>query len=199
MTHRAAPDSTVTANVKTPVLPKALHCATSIRVDRSQIFEAFEKATDKQIEAIDLAADGLTSKQIALALGVVPRTIDQRVDALRIKLDGIPRNDLVRHYRTWKSVCGRTTYDPIPLTDPARFSSQARPQPETPLLFEDALTFDERSPWDRKASWLRPEIEPSNLGSGSRLLFIAVGAVLILVGVVLTAAFSNALTDLLSR
>lgn len=160
-------------------------------------FSVFEKATEKQLEALRLAADGLTSKQIAKQLQVAPRTIDQRIDSVRGKLGGMPRNDLVRYFRAWQKVCGLTTYDPIPLTLPSGNAPNNSSQHDPELIFEDALSFDERAPWDRGRRWLRPEIEPSDLGAGSRLLIIIAGAVLILVGVVLTAAFSNALIELL--
>lgn len=163
-----------------------------------EVKEAFEAATEKQIEAINLAAEGFTSKQIAIQLGVAPRTVDQRIDAVRAKAGGIPRGDLVRHFRAWKDTCDRTTYDPFPVADPSHFKAKPEVQPEPLLRFNDALTFDERAAWDRKADRLLPEIEPSDLGTESRLLFIAGGAVLILAGVVLTAAFSNALVELLS-
>lgn len=168
-------------------------------MSEQETFDTFNNATPKQIEAITLAAEGLTSKQIALELGVAPRTIDQRIDALRFKLGGITRNDLVRHYRAWRAICDRATYDPFPLTGQIPDPPQMSPQPEAPFLFEDALTFDGRTDWDRKANWLQPGIKPSDLGPGTRLLFIMAGSVLILAGVVLTAAFSNSLADLMSR
>lgn len=165
--------------------------------DQISQYSVFENATEKQLEALSLAAEGLTSKQIAKQLQVAPRTIDQRIDSLRSKLDGLPRNDLVRHFRAWKTVYGLTTYDPILLTPPADNAARKPSQHDSELIFEDALSFDERAPWDRERKWLRPEIKPSDLGAGSRLLIIIAGAVLILVGVVLTAAFSNALIELL--
>ena len=168
-------------------------------MESSRIFPVFENATDKQLEALELAVEGLTSKQIAQRLDVAPRSVDQRIDNLRAKLDNIPRNDLVRHFRHWKGICGLTTYDPTPITQSNRDNASPSPQPEPQLVFEDSLTFDGRAPWDRERRWVRPEIKPSELGAGYRLLFIVAGAVLILSGVVLTAAFSNALIELLDR
>lgn len=164
---------------------------------KDRAFAAFGHATEKQLEAIDLAAEGLISKQIARQLGVTPRSIDQRIDALRQKAGNMARTDLVRHYRAWMSTRERIPCDPIPVTQAATTTPQESLQPVTDFVFEDSLTFDERAPWDRERSWLRPEIKPSDLGIGQRLLFITAGAVLILIGVVLTAAFSNALIELL--
>ena len=66
----------------------------------------FSSLTEKQHEALALACQHLTSKQIAQELGVAPVTIDKRIDAVRaalvqstIKLRTIPV-DVVRPWLT---------------------------------------------------------------------------------------------------
>ncbi len=67
-------------------------------MDRHDIHSVFDALTEKQDEALRLACQHLTSKQIAQELNVAPVTIDKRIDAVRVKLGHMPRTDVLRHY-----------------------------------------------------------------------------------------------------
>ena len=158
----------------------------------------FDGLTEKQFEALDLAASGFTSKEIARKLDISPHSVDKRIDAVRAQLDSIPRNSLVREFRRWNSGCQSTTGDPSPLTDEPFFDPEGGKQPagET-LVFGDALTFGTQTDWERQSRWLRPGISPSDLGVGWRLLLVLAAAFLAAAAFVLVAAAGNVLVDML--
>lgn len=163
-------------------------------MDESFIDAVLASLTDKQDEALRLACQHLTSKQIAQKLGVAPVTIDKRIDAVRARLNYMPRIDVLRHYRAWSDRYGRTIDAPIILTDSPPVAPSTASQPtERSYLFQDALTFDARAPWDRASSRLRLGIRPSDLGVGGKVLFMLAGAAAIMVVAVLSMAFANAL------
>ena len=68
----------------------------------AQTHKVFESLTEKQREALDLACTHYTSKQIARRLKIAPATADKRIDAVRAKLEYLPRADLLRQYAEWK-------------------------------------------------------------------------------------------------
>ena len=157
-----------------------------------------DELTEKQVVVLDLAAHGFTSKEIARQLDLAPRTVDQRVDAVRNRLGGISRADLVRRYRSSRAICDPTTYDGITIADaPLSGASEARQLENDVLLFEDSLTFDARAPWQREGYRLPPGFSPSDLGTGGKLLFMLAGAALIMAVAVLSVAFSHGLQTLL--
>lgn len=167
-------------------------------MNESHVTQVFEAATDKQLGTLELAADGLTSKQIAIELEVAPRTVDQRIDALRAQLDGMPRSDLVRYYRRWKDVCGRTTCDPFSMSSGTFSSKSPSQQKEAELVFRDAMTLDGRASWDRPGDWMRPGIEPSSLGPLTKVLAVFVGAFALLMGFALIVATAEGINSLAS-
>jgi DNA-binding CsgD family transcriptional regulator len=153
-----------------------------------------DELTEKQVVVLDLVAHGFTSKEIARQLDLAPRTVDQRVDAVRNRLGGISRADVVRRYRSARSICDPTTYDGITIADTSPYgASESRQLENDVLLFEDSLTFDARVPWQRESYRLPPGFSPSDLGTGGKLLFILAGAALIMMVAVLSVAFSNGL------
>lgn len=165
---------------------------------RGSIDTIFSNLTDKQREALDLAAMGLTSKEIARKLKISPHSVDKRIDAVRAQLDATPRNRLVREFRHWQASGESITGDPSPLTPPPAIETQksSQPQGET-LLFRDVLTFDGAGEWESEPSRLRRGLEPSDLSVGGRLLCVLAGAILIAAAFVLVAASGNVLVDLL--
>lgn len=161
--------------------------------------QVFGELTEKQREALGLAANGLTSKEIARELGISPHSVDKRIDTVRAQLDSIPRHRLVREYRRWDTGCESITGDPIPLTGDRDFTADLSSQPEgDTLLFNDALTFDGPLEWEREPAWLHRGVKPSDLGAGGRLMLVVAGAFLFAAAFVLVAASGNVLVDLLS-
>lgn len=163
-------------------------------MDERAIDAVFASLTDKQEEALRLACQHLTSKQIAQELGVAPVTIDKRIDAVRSKLSYMTRVEVLRHYRAWSERYDRTIDAPVVLSDPTALNASSVSQPtERPYVFEDSLVIDARAPWDRRAGGLRLGIRPSDLGVGGKLLFMLAGAAAIMIVAVLSMAFANAL------
>lgn len=158
----------------------------------------FENLTAKQHEALNLASQGLTSKEIARLLKISHHSVDKRIDAVRLQLDGVPRNTLVRLFREWESGCHSITGDQSPLTKTIESTQRMDPllTGET-LEFSDVAIFDARADWAHGARWEWPGIEPSDLSKGWRLLLIIIGAFFIAAAFVLVAAGANVLIDLL--
>lgn len=166
-------------------------------MDESQLRETFENATEKQVEVLGLAAEGLTSKQIAIELDIAPRSVDQRIDNLRSKMGGVPRGDLVRSYRHWMRICGRTTYDPITLTSNHRFGAEETTPKDTVLVFNDAVAIDDRSIWDHSGRPRWPGLEPSDLSPLAKLVAVFAVALALLIGFSLIIATAQGVTQLL--
>ena len=164
---------------------------------KTPVSVVFESLTEKQEEALRLASQHLTSKQIAKELGVAPITIYKRIDAVRAKLDQMPRIEVLRHYRAWCEGYGQTIDDPALLTELPTNRAWNAARPERHYRFEDSFEIDERMPWEGVSSWLRPGIKPSDLGVGGKLLFMMIGAIAILIVAVLSMAFANALMDMI--
>lgn len=168
-------------------------------MSRSSSSSIFESLTDKQREALSLASDGLTSKEIARELGISPHSVDKRIDTIRAQMGYLPRSRLVREFRTWETRCQSVTGHSSPLTPFAANSSKTMSQPvgET-LLFSDAVLFNGHAEWKREQTWLRPGIKPSELSIGWRLLFISVASFAVAAAFILTAASVDVLIDLLN-
>lgn len=171
--------------------------------DASRVFDSL---TVKQHEALSLASSHLTSKQIAMAVGVAPVTIDKRIEAVRARLEHISRADLLRLYRQWLAVnvaadpYDQAIDDPIILGDQLSGMPSPQVQPaEHALIFEDSILLDARASWERDPVWLRPEMRLSNLGVSGKLAVMLVGAVAIMMVAVLCMAFVDALMSILER
>lgn len=157
-------------------------------------FRVFDSLTGKQHETLRLAASHLTSKQIAKELGVAPITIDKRIEGVRARLSGIARPDLLRLYTKWLATYDQAIDDPSILGQCSENGAESWSQPADPVLnFADSLTFDERAGWERDQVWLRPGLNPSDLGVSGKLLVILGGAVAIMMVAVLSVAFADAL------
>lgn len=165
--------------------------------DASQVFDSLSA---KQHATLTLAARHLTSKQIAIQLGVAPITIDKRIDVVRSKLDAIPRADLLRLYGDWRTAYSQTIHDPTILPEEGTIMEGSAAQSEGfAFTFEDSLRLDDRSFWDRDPRWLQTGWKPSDLGVGGKLLVMLAGAVAIMVVAVLSVAFANALMTMITR
>jgi DNA-binding CsgD family transcriptional regulator len=158
----------------------------------------FEALTEKQHEALVLACAHLTSKQIAIKLGVAPVTIDKRIDGVRAKLGSLSRVELLHLYQRWQDGYDRIIPDPIILPRHSQIAAQDEPQVAEHIYhFEDSVTFDARTSWDRSFGLLRPGIRPSDLGVSGKLLAMLAGSVAILMAVVLSLAVVTSLETML--
>lgn len=163
-------------------------------------FAVFDSLTDKQHQTLSLAAKHLTSKQIANELNLAPVTIDKRIEGVRARLGAIPRTDLLRLYGRWCDTYDQTINDPVILGDQHKEAASIAEQLfEEPLSFHDSIVFDARASWDRSPEWLRPGVNPSDLGIAGKLLVMLVGAAAILVVAVLSMAFAEGLMSMVTR
>ena len=55
--------------------------------------------TEKQRQVIAYVADGLTSKEIARILRITESAVNQRIETVRARLDGLSRHEIGRLYR----------------------------------------------------------------------------------------------------
>ena len=163
-------------------------------------FPFFDSLTEKQHATLLLASRHMTSKQIAIELGVAPVTIDKRIEAIRSRLDAIPRPDLLRLYGQWHGEYDHTIDHRTILAHTTADEGCSAQQPqEFAFTFEDSLHFDARAPWERNLEWLRPGLSPSDLGMMGKLFVMLGGAVAIMMVAVLLVAFADALMSIIAR
>ena len=55
--------------------------------------------TEKQRQVIAFVSDGLTSKEIGRILGITESAVNQRIETVRARLDGLSRHEIARLYR----------------------------------------------------------------------------------------------------
>lgn len=77
-----------------------------------------DSLTAKQCECLELVLHHLTSKQIALELGISPHTVNQRLDSARQRLGAATRHEAAILYARLKGVPESFAYHT--LTDPVR-------------------------------------------------------------------------------
>lgn len=144
-----------------------------------------------------LACRHLTSKQIAMKLGVAPVSIDKRIDGVRSKLGNVSRVELLHLYQSWLGY-ELTIPDPIILaSDPCKPAENAEPIVDHVYRFEDSVAFDARADWDPSFDYQRPGFKPSDLGARGKLLVMVAGAVAMLMVVVLSLSVATALGTVL--
>ena len=160
--------------------------------------EVFETLTNKQLEAMVLAAQHLTSKQIARELGVSPATIDKRIEAIRARLDQMPRSEVLRQFIQWAQTSDQVIAEFFPLTGNPEVDAFPAMQPDGATFeFHDSVTLDQRASWDRQADWRPPWIELSNMGSLGRMGAMAVGSIVLVIGFILVVTSAQAIENLL--
>lgn len=168
-------------------------------MDHARSAAIFDSLTEKQHEALALAARGMTSKEIARELGISPHSVDKRIDTVRSQLGHMPRTQLARAYRHWDTGYETVTGDPFPLPPVTGDRAPRASQPEGETLpFHDSLAYGMQEDWEQEHPWLHRGVKPSDLGVGARLMLVFVGAFFIAATFVLVAASSNVLADLLS-
>jgi DNA-binding NarL/FixJ family response regulator len=74
--------------------------------------------SDRELQVIDLVADGLTNQEIAVALEISKRTVDNHISNILSKTKTDNRVALVRWALQWGKVCiDQVNCCNIPLTD----------------------------------------------------------------------------------
>jgi biotin operon repressor len=75
----------------------------------------FAALTRKQHEVLALVADNRTSKEIAAELGISESAVNQRIEAVRSRLGGLPRAKMARDYRAFAATPeGEATCKQVP-------------------------------------------------------------------------------------
>lgn len=69
-----------------------------------------DSLTPKQRHVLDAISDHKSSKEIARELGISPSTVEQRLNAVRVKLGTRDRGETVRAYRELVSTCEKFPY-----------------------------------------------------------------------------------------
>jgi DNA-binding CsgD family transcriptional regulator len=77
------------------------------------LVQTFADLTSKQHEVLALVADNRTSKEIAAELGVSESAVNQRIEGVRARLNGLPRAQMAREYRIFAA-----TFSPDPACNP---------------------------------------------------------------------------------
>lgn len=158
----------------------------------------FERLTAKQNEALSLASEGFTSKEIARKLDISPHSVDKRIDMVRSAFNGASRVQIIREYREWLG-CQSTTGGPPTLAPPPTIRSEPASQSEgQTLVFRDSLAFDEYVKPNLGTEWLRPGIKPIDVGPGKKLLLVIGGAFILAAAFLLVVAAAEALVGLLA-
>ena len=75
----------------------------------------FDRLTEKHRAVMDLVCNDFEHKEIARRLGISPRTVEQRMAAVREILGTAGRGSTVRAYRQLQRMCGQATYGSPPL------------------------------------------------------------------------------------
>lgn len=136
--------------------------------------QTFESLTEKQIETLELLADGRTGKEIAARLDVSPSAIVQRIEAVRAKFDGASRNELARMYRDYKQLtgeeaCNEFTGNSFQLPDTALDPDEEdRVHPRSDLAFADSVTTLTEAPWQKR---IEPRVVPEVLDGEGAVTF----------------------------
>lgn len=166
-----------------------------------RIEDVLRQATCKQREVLDLLADGRTSKEIALHLGISPSAVNHRIEPLRQKAGGQSRLELARRWRSLRDQdCKPITGDPIPVSEGPHFASDVDRTPGPGVFrFNDAGTFDgdviwpERR-WEGGSRWLDG---PHALWFRSAAIFLLL--IGLLAGLVLSLMAADVVTNTLAK
>ncbi|WP_369026925.1 helix-turn-helix transcriptional regulator [Qipengyuania sp. RANM35] len=157
--------------------------------------------TEKQCEAIQLVAEGYTSKEVARILSISPKMVDRRIDAVRQKLGGVSRGEAARIYRANYSEGDNSPGGAIPLTRPEGLDALDASREDAEVFsFADVgshAEFFEAAPWDYPNVSPVPKFELARFGIGARLAMMGGGALLIAVVLLVLIGVANGLNEMI--
>lgn len=157
-----------------------------------QINLAFERLSKKQMEALALVANGMTSKEIAIDLGITPSAVTQRIESARKLFNGASRQELARIFRDQVAVsssaendwtCNQNTGSPSSyhacktnqVPTPNNISEiQLQDRTGSQFALADSASFELELPWAELEPRVVPEVLEGKNATVNRLLF-AVG------------------------
>lgn len=149
-------------------------------------------------EALEGVLRYKSSKEIGRSIGKSPKTIDQRLDRARTKLNADNRYDAARRYSElqtiWESLPCESS--PIPKTQ------ETPPQPtrvpaDAVYAMSDAMTFASDHPWSAAPRRNVPKVWDQDFGTGVRIALILAGGVAVLVLILLGLGVAAGLKDLI--
>jgi DNA-binding CsgD family transcriptional regulator len=159
-------------------------------LSEQQAAEMLAQLTAKQLEVLDRLARHLTTKEIARELNLAPNTVDQRITGVREKW-GLPnRKAMVRFYTELQAICGKTTYEPVPIDgdsveDPPQDDEIFIPQEQTP--FDPNAFAPERHTSELPFMLQHSDIRFGRLGRAAIALIFALMIALTLAAVLIVA------------
>lgn len=113
----------------------------------------FAELTEKQRECLRLAADHMSSKEIARALGISASAVEQRLKYAVRTLQARDRREAARLFSRWEQDCGESTYGSPVVEDmpsrphPVAVGARAPDAWEAAQLADSAGYFDPH--WDK--------------------------------------------------
>lgn len=156
--------------------------------------------TEKQQQALEMVADHLSSKEIAIRLGISSHSVDKRLDEARRKLGASTRKEAARiFFENDKHIIGGDwlTGEPITVPENAANSQNDDDERHNALYsFADVAPIKQHAPW---RSWqvAVPEISPERLTLRAKLVLILVGALGLVILALLLLALAQGFQSLL--
>jgi DNA-binding CsgD family transcriptional regulator len=161
--------------------------------------DILDKITAKQREALRMTLVGKTSKEIAMELGIAPRSVDQRLDSARIILGAATRASAARKFFDLHCASEGLTSDPFMLGGTGS-EQRGEPGEQSTYVFGDALQFSPNAIWEHRAdldelTWRRfvPGLPSATSSSKDRIMWIMIGATSLLTLVLIGLAVVESL------
>lgn len=179
----------------------------------------FDFLTVKQAATLDLLANYRTSKEIAHELGVSETSVNRRIEAVKLRLGGITRQELARRYGLWaaahgsasanhggetpensQSPCVESETEILQLAEkPGAGERPDRDSTVGETAFKDPVAMSIEAPWKE---WSEPRIVPRVLDGDNATLTrgatIAILLLAIVASIVVALAAAKALAEAVS-
>ncbi|MET0251477.1 MAG: helix-turn-helix transcriptional regulator [Novosphingobium sp.] len=154
--------------------------------------------TDKHREVLDRLLEHKSSKEIAIELGISPKTVDQRINSAARKLGTADRRETARAYGNLRQAWERTPYpySYIP-PQPSSGEDSGRETEAAAFSLGDSQYFPRQAPWEIAPSTILPGMFHGPSGTVSRLAAILVLAAAMLVTALVGLGVAQALTELI--
>lgn len=158
--------------------------------------------TPKQREVIALAAEGMTSKEIARKLGVSESAVNQRIEVIRQRLGGMSRAQIARLYRQTSTLVftiptsNSLTGKPIQLQDEDDSEQQFEPEGVDSYPPSGGHAFGELQPSNFPPPTVLPAVLHGPAGPWLKLAAIALISVALLASAVLILTVVHTLGEI---
>ncbi|WP_144096745.1 LuxR C-terminal-related transcriptional regulator [Croceicoccus sediminis] len=154
----------------------------------------FDSITAKQHQVMERVLDLKTSKEIARDLGISPSTVDQRINAVRDKLNASDRASAARAYANAKAIWEKTTCG----SSHVAIAPDSKPIELTDLPTSSEFELRDAAAWRWGETEERPLVLKAvderfgKLGRVALIMTLAVGlAILLVAGVALAQALGT--------